>query len=316
MLSVPHVRLMIPPAVAEPLPVTVSLPPQGWLLQRLGGTLVQGQILADKGQDPHTFEPTPKQVAALAKAKIYFTVGMPFEKALAAKLPTEKPGIRVIDIAKAVKKIPMGSHKHEHADEHAQPAVAEKVVRKAGFRSRTEHQHRPQAQPAQEHMEEASDPHVWLSCRNLILMADIMASALIEADPANSAGYQRNRQALAEELTALDRDLREVLAPFHGATFYVFHPAFGYFAHDHGLKQEAVELDGKSPGPRQLNAIIAQAREDKVKALFVQPQFDPRSAQVVAEAIGGRVEPLDPLAADVAANLRLMAQAIAEALAR
>ncbi|OQX09934.1 MAG: hypothetical protein BWK76_21445 [Desulfobulbaceae bacterium A2] len=271
-------------AVAAPLPVTVSLPPQGWLLERLAGPLVQGQVLADKGQDPHTFEPTPKQVAALAKAKIYFTVGLPFEQALAAKLPPGAKGPRVIDSGSTIEKIAMAAHEH---DDH-------------------------QA----EHHEDGGDPHIWLSCRNLIHMAEVMGTALAAADPANAESYRKNQEQLADELAAIDREIGEALTPYQGATFYVFHPAFGYFAHDYGLVQEAVETGGKSPSPKQLNAVIAQAREDKVQVLFVQPQFDSKSASVVAKAIGGRVEPLDPLAADVPANLRQMARAIAGALAR
>ncbi|OQX10963.1 MAG: hypothetical protein BWK76_19885 [Desulfobulbaceae bacterium A2] len=293
--------------VAAPLPVTVSLPPQGWLLERLAGPLVQGQVLADKGQDPHTFEPTPKQVAALAKAKLYFTVGLPFEEALAGKLPRGDRAPRVIDTSSVIEKIAMTAHGHdEHQAEHHE--------------ARHEAHHDEPQHPADAHHghddEGGGDPHIWLSCRNLIRMAEVMGTALIEADPAHADSYRSKQQALTDELAAIDREIGEALSPHQGATFYVFHPAFGYFAHDYGLEQEAVELGGKTPSPKQLNAVIARAREDKVKVLFVQPQFDSKSAQVVAEAIGGRVEPLDPLAADVPANLRRMAREIAGALAR
>ncbi len=311
-------------AVAAPVPVTVSLPPQGWLLQRLAGPLVQGQVLADKGQDPHTFEPTPKQVAALAKAKLYFTVGLPFEEALAAKLPRDDKGPRVIDTSSVIEKIAMTAHGHdEHQAEHHEGRHAtnhdghrhqEHGTKVAAHQHHDEHQHHADAHHG--HDEEGGDPHIWLSCRNLIRMAEVMSTALIEADPAHADSYRSNQQALSDELAAIDREIGEALRPHQGATFYVFHPAFGYFAHDYCLEQEAVELGGKAPLPKQLNAVIARAREDKVKVLFVQPQFDSKSAKVVAEAIGGRVEPLDPLAADVPANLRRMAREIAGALAR
>jgi zinc transport system substrate-binding protein len=75
-----------------------------------------------------------------------------------------------------------------------------------------------------------------------------------------------------------------------------------------------VEVSGKSPTPKQLSTLIARARQDRVRIIFVQPQFDSRSAAAVARAIDGVVEPLDPLAEDVAANLRTMAARIATAL--
>ena len=115
-------------------------------------------------------------------------------------------------------------------------------------------------------------------------------------------------------LTRLHHDLSTELAPFKGASFYVFHPSFGYFAREYGLRQQAVEISGKSPTPKQLSALIARARQDRVRIIFVQPQFDSRSAIAVARAIDGVVEPLDALAEDVAANLRTMAARITRAL--
>ena len=80
--------------------------------------------------------------------------------------------------------------------------------------------------------------------------------------------------------------------------------------------QRAVEVEGKSPSPRQLAKLIKEAQEENVKVIFVQPQFDPKSAKAVAAAIGGAVVPLDALAENVAGNLRTMADKIASGLAK
>ncbi|MBW2329130.1 MAG: zinc ABC transporter substrate-binding protein, partial [Deltaproteobacteria bacterium] len=87
-----------------------------------------------------------------------------------------------------------------------------------------------------------------------------------------------------------------------------------YFAHAYNLYQEAVEIEGKSPSPRQLYSLISRAKAEKVKVVFVQPQFDRKGAQAVAHAIGGEVVPLDPLAEDVSGNLKIMAEKIQSAL--
>ena len=141
-----------------------------------------------------------------------------------------------------------------------------------------------------------------------------MAEAMSAADPDNAAIYNRNLEETATQLTLLNDEITAMLAPFKGAAFYVFHPSFGYFAREYGLQQEAVEISGKSPTPKQLSSLIAKAKEDKVRIIFVQPQFDAKSATAVAEAIGGVVEPLDALAEDIPANLRTMASQISKAL--
>ena len=94
-----------------------------------------------------------------------------------------------------------------------------------------------------------------------------------------------------------------MLAPYRGRSFYVFHPGFGYFADAYGLKQEAVEAGGRSPTPKQLRALIEKAQADGVKTIFVQPQYAPQSAQVVAEAIGGKVVAINGLGKDVIADI-------------
>ena len=96
----------------------------------------------------------------------------------------------------------------------------------------------------------------------------------------------------------------------------VFHPAFGYFTDTYDLVQEAVEIEGKSPRPRQLANLIGQARKDGVKVIFVQPQFDPRSAETIARAVGGRVVSIDPLAENILQNIQVMAAKTADGLAQ
>ncbi|MGB5684590.1 MAG: zinc ABC transporter substrate-binding protein, partial [Candidatus Electrothrix sp.] len=162
--------------------------------------------------------------------------------------------------------------------------------------------------------QEHADPHLWLDPRNVEKLASAMTEALATADPNHAAAYQLNLQALKERLTRLHQELGQQLAPFRGATFFVFHPAFGYFAHAYDLHQEAVEIEGKAPSPKQLYALVKKAKADKVKILFVQPQFDRKNAQTVAQAIKGKLAELDPLAEDIEQNLRQMAMAIQTAL--
>ncbi|MBU1881167.1 zinc ABC transporter substrate-binding protein, partial [bacterium] len=250
---------------------------------RIGGSAIRTNVLIQGGQDPHTFEPTPSQMAALSKADLFVTVGMPFEKVLVNKLadnlgksltivPTEQP----ID---AVQK------SCEGACDHCQPDA-----------------------------DQRDDPHIWLSPTLLIEQARIITDALIKIDSTHAETYRKNLVALEDEIRTLDKKICEALAPFEGQAFYVFHPAFGHFARSYNLIQKPVETGGKSPTPKQLNDLITRAKADSVRIIFVQPQFDPTAAEKIAKSIGGVVVPLDPLARDVLQNLEEMADQIINAL--
>lgn len=278
--------------------VFVSIPPQKWLVEQVGRDLVSVEVLVRSGQDPHTFEPLPKQVAALSKAKVWFTMGLEFEKSLIKKVQSVAPGLAIVDMSQEVNKLPVGDNDGEgHGTTHE-----------------ADDGHPHEVNQAQHHHDEQYDPHVWLSPANLQVMGRTVAATLSTADQEHGDVYSANQAETAHLLTQLDGQLRATLAPYAGSSFFVFHPSFGYFAKSYGLVQEPVEVRGKSPGPKQLSALIARARERGVKVIFVQPQFDPKSAKAVAAAIGGNVVPLDALAEDVTGNLKEMAAKIEEAL--
>ena len=286
-------------ANAEPLPVFVSIAPQKWLVEQLGGDFINTHVLLDKGQEPHTYQPSPEKITLLFRSRLYFTIGMQFEREIIRKIGNNESsgsGLQFIDVTTGIKRIPMVAHHHHEKEEE-------------DHEGHDQHRHE-EAEQAREH----ADPHIWLDPRNVEKMASAMTEALATADPKHAGAYQQNLQALKDRLTRLHRELGQQLAPFRGATFFVFHPAFGYFAHAYDLHQEAVEIEGKAPSPKQLYALVKKARADKVRMLFVQPQFDRKNAQIVAQAIKGELMELDPLAEDVEQNLRRMAEAMQTAL--
>ncbi|MCW5214373.1 zinc ABC transporter substrate-binding protein, partial [Desulfobulbus sp. US5] len=111
------------PAKTVPLPVFVSIGPQKWIVEQLGGDFVSTQVLLDKGQEPHTYQPSPEKMTALFRSRLYFTVGMPFEQEIARKINSHKNKdtvLRLIDVTTGIKKIPMvASHvAHHHKEDH------------------------------------------------------------------------------------------------------------------------------------------------------------------------------------------------------
>ncbi len=94
----------------------------------------------------------------------------------------------------------------------------------------------------------------------------------------------------------------------------VFHPAWGYFADEFGLKQLPIEIGGREPGPRELGRIIDYAREKGIGAIFVQEQFSRRAAEKISDEIDGQVIQIDPLAFDYIENLKYIADLLSAEL--
>lgn len=271
---------------AEPLSVFVSLLPQQTFVERLGGPDVVVESLVKPGFSPHTYEPTPSQIARLAEAELFVGIGLPFESAWMERLRAANPNMRLLDLSEGIERRVMEAHDHHH-DHHAHaPAV-----------------------PAQAGSE--LDPHLWTSPRLVRTMGERIAAVLTELDPAHASDYAARLATFQADLEALDADIRAQLAGLKHRRFMVYHPAWGYFADAYGLTQIPIELDGKEPGPRQLADLIDQARKQNVKVIFVQPQFSRKAAEQVARAIDGRVEAIDNLAPDYFENLRRVALAIA-----
>jgi zinc transport system substrate-binding protein len=157
------------------------------------------------------------------------------------------------------------------------------------------------------------DPHVWLSPARVRELARSIESALAGLLPTHAGEFAANRSAFEVELDRIDADLRRVLEPRKGRRFLVLHPAWGHLAAEYGLVQWAIEREGKEPDAAAMTRLIAEARAAHVTTLFSQPQFDPAPAELLAQEIGARALPLDPLAADWGPNLTLAAREIGAA---
>lgn len=305
------------PAAADSLRVAVSIPPQADFVRRIGGDRVQVDVFVSPGQDPHNFSATPKQVMALAGSRAYFTIGMPFEKNLSARIKSAVPDLRIIDTAKGIDYHARGEHEGGHGNEdhkgHGGHKGHEEKSHAEGEHEKDETAARPEA--GHDGHDHSFDPHVWLAPPMIHEVARNIHDALVEIDPSNAAQYAANLSAFQSELDQLHADLTLLLDPFRGSSFYVYHPAFTHFAETYGLHQKSIEAGGKSPTPKQLLRLIEEAKEDGAKIVFFQPQFDPSSPRTVAEAIGARVVSIDPLADNVLPNLRKIAEAIYGALA-
>ncbi|MCF7984948.1 MAG: zinc ABC transporter substrate-binding protein [Thiohalocapsa sp.] len=291
------------PALAEPLSVFVSVLPLETFVEQVGGERVDVRVMVMPGQSPATYEPSPKQIAALAEADLYIRIGVPFEQAWMDRIRAANPDMPVLDLREGLPLRRLENHTHdEHGHEH-------------GHEHAPDHAHEGAHDHAESEAADPMDPHIWTSPRMVRLMAESIRDALSRLDPAGTQAYAVNQSAFDERLQTLDAELAAMLSEIQDRSFLVYHPAWGYFADAYGLEQVPIELSGKEPGPRRLAQLVDQAKEAGARVILVQPQFDQRAAKQVARAIGGRVEAMNPLSADYAETLRALAALLVEAYA-
>jgi zinc transport system substrate-binding protein len=235
-------------------------------------------------------------VAALARARAYFRIGSPFEDLLLPRALAARPGLLTVDTRAgiALRTAPAHSDDHAHGPKDGRT--------------------RPGDRPAASSPASAPDTHIWTSPRLVKIQAATIRDALVALNPARSSDFVAGYAGFAADLEALDIEIRALLEGKRGRAFMVFHPAWGYFAEDYGLRQIAIEAEGKEPGPRTLARIIDTAKAEGVRVVFVQKQFGRTTAEAVAKAVGGEVVVVDPLAEDFLASTRTMASALARSL--
>lgn len=275
-------------APSKKLRVFVPVLPYEFLFERVGGDWIEVSAIVQEGGDCHNYSPSPRQITEISKANLIFSGGLSFESNFFVSVGDGVTSPKDVNLLEGL--------------ELLEGTCGECESAKAEEKESTGHKH--------DH-EELRDAHVWLSPKMLLQQAERVAIVLKEHIPAEaSKDIDANLASLKSELTLLDAELTEKLAPVKGSAFYVYHGAFAYFAADYGLEQKAIEIAGRSPSPKQVTAIARQAKEEGVKVIFVQPQFDQSAAESLAETIDGKVQTLDPLEKDIIANLRMIANTI------
>ncbi len=272
----------------EPLQLTVSIVPQRYFVERVGGERVAVNVMVEPGSSPATYEPRPEQLRALSDAAAYLSMGVPFEDAWLGRIASANRDMLMVDTAAGIERRSVVAH-HDHEDEEEAGA--------------------DHGAP-----EGALDPHIWVSPRLVKVQAENIYAALVQLDPEHEAEYKANLDAFVVDIEALEADIEATLAGLQSDEFMVFHPSWGYFAEDFGLEQVPIEVGGQEPSAQELAHLIERAREKDIRMVFAQPEFRTSDAETIANEIGGEVLLISPLAPDWLDNMRRVAQTFADVL--
>jgi len=252
------------------LTVAVTILPQKQFVESIAGEHASIIVLVPPGADPHTHEPTPKQLEDISQASVYVKVGsgIEFERAWMDKLSGINPRMTVVDSSTGIQLIT--------------------------------------SQPGEEG---GADPHIWLSLKNAKIMVENTYLGLARADPIHKAEYRANTDAYLRDLDNLDTEITREISQKQIHMIMVYHPAWSYFARDYGLLQIPIETDGKDPTPKGIENLIRQAKEGNITVIFASPEYSTKSADVIAKEIGGSVALVSPLEEDYLGNMRNVSQA-------
>ena len=248
--------------------VVVSVLPQAYFVERIGGNRVDVQIMIPRGASPEMYEPTTQQLVRLSDARIYIKVGAP-------TFPFEKKYLHLIT-GKDKKMILVNMSDGTRYRKH--------------------------------------DPHVWVSPSCVRIAAQNIYRALSLYDPRYRDYYGKNLAAFLDDIDKLDQKMRTFFAGKKGHAFMVYHPAWGYFADEYGLKQMAIEEEGKIKGASHIREMIDTARIKGIRVIFVQKGFETKSARTIAHEIGGKVIEVDPLQRDWLRGMEVFGEILSQAL--
>jgi len=257
--------------------VFVSILPQQFFVEQIGSDLVDVRVMVGPGQNPATYEPTPQQMAALYKADVYFRIGVPFESAWLDKIKQNNENLKIVECCESISNLKGHEHSHDHNTDF--------------------------------------DPHVWTSPKNVIKIAELIKNTLVSIDHKNIAKYEATEVSFKEKLLDLDGVIKNKTKNLKSRTLIVSHPSWSYFADEYGFNQVSIEREGKEIQANSLVKLIKTAKERSIKVVFVQPQFNDRAANVIADELDAEVMVLDPLAFNYVENMNMVIDKIVKGLA-
>jgi len=247
--------------------LSVTIEPQKYFLEQLVGDKFKVNCVVPNGSNPESFDLAPSQMLTVNNSLAYFKVGhLGIENTWINNIQETSTDIDFVDCSEGINLIEehvCDNHDHNHGHNHAH----------AG----------------------GIDPHTWSSPASARIMVDNMYKAVVKLDNLNKSYYTENYTKVINEINHTDSIIKTYLDQAPSKSFIIFHPALSYFSQEYGLEQLTIEYEGKNPSPSQLKTLIDEAKKEKVKAVFMQQEFDPKNVETIADAIGVKPVPVNLL---------------------
>jgi len=239
--------------------ITVSIAPFKYFVEEIAGDDFKVNVMVPAGANPHIYEPFPEQINKLRRSVAYISNGyLGFEMTWLDRFYETNKTMKRLSLGDKIDPLVSG---HHHEGDHV----------------------------------EGADPHYWVSPKCALIMATSVKEFLCELNPSQKQKYEVNYDSLISKIQGVDNKALELFSGMKNRSFMIFHPNLGYLARDYGLEEIPVEYEGKEPPPSRLKELIDRAREDGLKIIFVQREYDTKNAKAIADEIGAEVKIIDPL---------------------
>lgn len=236
--------------------ITVSIEPIRYLTELVAGEKYKVVSMVPGGNSPETYDPTPRQLVGLSGSEAYFCIGyIGFEQTWMQRMAASAPAMKLFDLSEGISLIRETGHGHEGGVE----------------------------------------PHLWSSPANARFIVRNVCRALCSLDPVNRAYYEQNLKTAEQKIEETDWEIRLLLAGKHDQAFLIYHPALSYYARDYGLRQLSIEENGKEPSAAHLKALTDLCKQENIRVVFVQKEFDTRNASGIAAETGAQIVSVNPL---------------------
>lgn len=260
--------------------VSVSILPLQYFADRLTGNALDVNVMVPPGASHGSYSPTPQQFRKLSDSRLYIRIGhLGYEQAWIGRLRELNPYMAVINLSDHVELI--RGEAVDHGD----------------------HSH-----------ESGVDPHIWMSPVEVLQLLPLIRDAIMEAFPELKEVVEQNYPLVAEEVEEVHQLFAGLSGSLSNKSFMIYHPALTYLARDYGFRQVSVEHEGKEPSPAMLGRIIRDAREFAIPVVFIQEEYDMRSAGLISQETGASLVQINPLAYNWIESMHKLGQSFTEHL--
>ncbi|MCH7322487.1 zinc ABC transporter substrate-binding protein [Solibacillus sp. MA9] len=256
----------------DTLSVYTTVYPLQYFAKRIGGDYVDVTSIYPAGANEHTFEPTQKDMMALADSDIFFYIGLGLEGFVEnAKKTLANEDVKLVPVAEGVTEEQLHistGHTHAEAEE-------------------SDHDHDDEHEG---HTDSERDAHVWLSPVISQQLALTIKDELVAALPEQQQTFTANYNALIADLTTLHADFEKMASEATTKTFFVSHAAFGYIAGHYGLTQVPIAgLNSQSePSQKELTSIVDLAKKENIEYIFFEQNISSNLTKIIQNELGAK----------------------------
>ena len=260
------IHLQAPNCFGEKIPVIASIFPVADMVKQVGGMYVDVTIIIPSGASPHTYEPRPSLLKKISEAHVFFMIGAGLELWAGNFVRLSNNQLITVKLSEGISLIKLSKHHHGDTD------ISDT---ESGF----------------------ANPHIWLDPKIAKLMVNKIISVLCKIDNKHMKYYEKRGLAYLDKLDELHVSIASTVEKFKIRKYVCFHPAWDYFARQYKLESVGVieAAPGRSPTPRSIKKIVSLIIKHDIRAVFAEPQLNPKVAEVIAREAGVKVLFLDPM---------------------